>query len=466
MRLHFMGGADMVTGSQHVIEANGLRVLRDCGLFQGRRAESSEMNRHFNFDVGSIDASVLSHAHIDHCGNYPSLVKQGYSGKIYATHATVELCQIMLKDAAFIQEQDAAYLNQKSNRKGLPAVSPIYTVLDAERALELFEGVRYDWPVELAPGWSVSFHEAGHILGAAVTVFDVEEDGRRTRVAYAVDLGRHSLPLIRDPEIVSKIDVLVLESTYGNRLHGKAQQAEDQLAEVINETIARNGKVLIPSFALERAQEILYHISSLVNKGTIPQVPVYVDSPMATAVTKVFQKRWEYMDADFFALRGKLDHIMSPSWVHFVSSVNESREITKKKEPCIVISASGMCEHGRILHHLKSGVGDEANSIVIVGYQAEYTLGRRIVEGDKILKIFGDDFPLHAKVHVLDAFSAHADRNELIAYARAVRPKAVFLVHGEEEPRISLAEALRNEQFCDVYTPMRGDSFDLKDVLK
>jgi metallo-beta-lactamase family protein len=461
MRIHFLGGADTVTGSQHLIEAGGRLVLRDCGLYQGRRAESREVNQALPFDPRRLDAAVLSHAHIDHCGNLPTLAAQGYEKPIHATEATAALAAIMVRDAAKIQEQDAAYLNQKTNRRGLPQVEPLYTMADAERALRLLRGHSYGDEIELAPGIRHVSREAGHILGAALSVFTVGQNHHETRVGFAVDLGRHNLPLIRDPDVIENIDALVLESTYGDRLHDDALQAEDQLRGVVARAIGRGGRVLIPAFALERAQELIYHLSKLVEAGRLPRVPVFVDSPMASAITRVFDQKMEYLDEEFHRHHEKAGCLMCPSWVRFVSSVEESKAVTASGEPCIIIAGSGMCEHGRILHHLKHGIENPKNAMAIVGYQAVNTLGRRLVDGEKRVRIFGDEFPVRAEVAVLQAFSAHADRNELLAYVRKVRPKATYLVHGEQKQREALAEALRSENLTTVHLPRRGDIAEL-----
>ncbi|NCC50806.1 MAG: MBL fold metallo-hydrolase [Spartobacteria bacterium] len=456
MRLHFMGGTDTVTGSQHILEANGRKVLRDCGMFQGRRKEANQLNRDFRYNPLDIDALVLSHAHIDHCGNIPSLTRNGYENPIYATIPTVSITKIMLLDAAHIQEQDAAYLNQKTNRRGFKAVEPLYVTRDAEAAIKLFQGYPYHAPIEVVPGMTATFHEAGHILGAALTSFDIKENGRNFRVGYAVDLGRKDLPMIRDPDLMTDLDALIIESTYGDRKHGDVAKAEEQLFDIVSSTLARGGKVLIPSFALERTQEILYHLSSLISSGRLPEIPVYLDSPMATAVTKVFEEEWKYMDDEFMVLRSAIGRIMRPPWVHCTASVEESKQVVANKKPCIVISASGMCEHGRILHHLKHGIENPANAIVIVGFQAQHTLGRRIVERQKEVRIFGDTFALNAEVRVLNAFSAHADCDDLVDYVRETRPKKVFLVHGEQSQRDGLAEKLKTFHH-DVHKPRRGD---------
>ena len=461
MKIHFLGGADTVTGSQHLVEANGSRVLRDCGLFQGHRAEANAINSRHPFNVDQVHSMVLSHAHIDHCGNIPSLAKHGYNKPIHTSTATASLCGIMLRDSARIQEQDAAYLNQKTNRKGLVPVEPLYTVADAERALTLFKGYRYGQTFEAAPGIQVVLNDAGHILGAAITTFAATEGSRTVRISFAVDLGRADLPLIRDPEVVDGIDVLVLESTYGDRLHDAAAKEDDQLFEVVDRTIRRGGKVIIPSFALERAQEIIYHLTSLIVSGRLPRIPVFVDSPMATAVSDVFDQHRDYLDDEYRTLKKSVAHVLHPEWVTYTSSVEESKRITASDQPAVIISASGMCEHGRILHHLKHGIENSRNTVVLVGFQAANTLGRHLGDGDKRVRIFGDMFRVRADVVSLNSFSAHADRNDLLAYAQAAHPKKIFLVHGEQDQRAALAESLKGLGFKDVFTPAQGDVAEL-----
>ena len=461
MRIHFLGGIDTVTGSQCIVESNGINIMRDCGMFQGRRSESRKRNRELSFNPDEISSVVLSHAHIDHVGNLPTLAKYGFNKPIYATSATVEIAEIMLRDAAHIQEQDAFYLNQKTNRKGFRPVEPLYTAEDAEAIITCLKGCQYGDTLTLSDSVKVDFMEAGHILGAALNIFHVTENGRSLKVAFAVDLGRNDLPLIRDPEVIQQPDVLVLESTYGNRLHDDAADAKDELKEAVLKAINRNGKVLIPSFALERAQEIVYHLTDLIYHGELPQIPVYVDSPMATEVTKVFRKNMDYMDSDAVKLKKLAGSILNPKWVHLTSSVEESKKITASDEPSIVISASGMCEHGRILHHLKHGVENPANVILIVGYQAQHTLGRRLVEKQKRIRIFGDTFDRRADVCVLNAFSAHADRNELLEYVRLCKPKSIYLVHGEPKQRRALAKGLKAAGIQDVFMPKQGEVVEL-----
>ena len=461
MRIHFLGGVDTVTGTQHIVESGGGRVLRDCGLYQGHRKEAREINSRLPFDPMSLDAVVLSHAHIDHCGNLPSLARAGFRGPIHATTATAALCGVMLRDSAHIQEQDAAYLNQKTSRKGEEPIVPLYTLLDAESALALFRGYRYGAPVDLGAGLQAAFRDAGHILGAALTVFTERKDGAEKRAGFAVDLGRDNLPLIRDPEPMEDLDVLVLESTYGDRLHSEAGTAEDQLHSVVDRTLRRGGKVMIPSFALERTQEVIFHLASLVQAGRLSGIRVYVDSPMATAISGLFEKYVDYLDDEYRNLNHRFGSVMYPEWVRYIASVEESKAVTACPDSCIIIAASGMCEHGRILHHLKHGIENPKNSVVMVGYQAQYTLGRRLLNGEKKVRIFGDWFEPKAEVANLDAFSAHADRNELIDYVQRTRPKRVFLVHGEPDQREALAVALREKIGAPVELPKPGDTVEI-----
>lgn len=457
MRLQFLGGTDTVTGSKHLIESNGHRVMRDIGLFQGHRDESNLLNRERSVLPSSIHDIILSHAHIDHCGRLPWFVAQGYEGPIHATRPTAELTPIMLRDSAHIQESDAEYLNQKTNRRQEPKIIPLYTKADAERTVRLLRPHAYHQRIELAPGFAFTQLDAGHILGSALTVFELSEGARALRVGYAVDLGRTNLPLIRDPEDMDPVDVLVMESTYGNRLHDDAIHAKEQLRVIVQRTLDRGGRVLIPSFALERAQEIVYHLNELILEKQLPQTTIYIDSPMANAVTEVFNKSREYLDAESRKLFGTLGCLTCPSWVKPSLTVNDSKAITGSSGPCIVIAASGMCEHGRILHHLKHGIENEANSIVLVGYQASYTLGRRLQEGETKARIFGDWLTRRAEVAKLDAFSGHADANDLVRYAKHVQPQKIFLVHGEQDQREALAERLRADGHQQVHLPRRGD---------
>lgn len=462
MKWHFLGGADTVTGSKHLLEVDGAQILFDCGLFQGRRQIANEINQTLGFQPTAVDAMVLSHAHIDHCGNIPTLAKQGYRNAIHTTSATADLLPIMLRDAAHIQEADAAYLNQKTNRRGLPPIVPLYTLADAEEALKLIRPHEYNEKLQLPGGVAVTHVDAGHILGAALTLIEIPRPGQLPlRVGLAFDLGRHNLPLLQDPVQLLNLDVLISESTYGDRLHDNALNAREDLRVAINQTLQRDGKVIIPTFALERAQEIIYHIANLRDRDEIPKVPVYVDSPMAHAVTAVFEKHPGYLDQEYNDLRKRIGSVVTPEWLTFTGSVEESKAITASQKPAIVLSASGMCEHGRILHHLKHGIENEKNLVLMVGYQAEYTLGRKLQNGEKTVRIFGDEFTVKAQIQTLHAFSAHADRLELFRYARDAHPKKVFLVHGEQSQRESFAKLLFDQLRLDVELPENGSIADL-----
>ena len=466
MKWHFLGGADQVTGSKHLLEFDDARILFDCGMFQGRRKEANEINKTLGFDPAEIDAMVLSHAHIDHCGNIPTLVQKGYQKAVHATSATADLLPIMLRDSAHIQEADAAYLNQKTNRRGQPPVVPLYTLADVEATLKLIRPHDYNEPLPLPGGVVVTHVDAGHILGAALALVEIPKPGGDyLRIALAFDLGRRNLPLLHNPVQLQDVDILISESTYGDRLHDNALNAREELRDGIVRALGRGGKVLIPTFALGRAQEIVYHLVQLRDRGEIPSVPVFVDSPMAQAIAGVFEKNAYYLDDESHVLRGQVGSVVKPDWLTFTESVEESKSITSSKTPSIVIAASGMCEHGRILHHLKHGIENEKNLILLVGYQAENTLGRRIQNGEKKVRIFGDEFALKAEVQTLHSFSAHADRLELFRYVRDAKPKKVFLVHGEQSQRESFARLLQEQLHMDVSLPANGEVVDLSSFL-
>lgn len=463
MKWHFLGGADTVTGSRHLLELDNARLLFDCGLFQGRRKESNDFNRNLGFNPGAVDAMVLSHAHIDHCGNVPTLARNGFQNPIHATSATCDLLPIMLRDSAHIQEADAAYLNQKTSRRGLPPIVPLYTLADAEAALRLSRPHAYNAPLDL-PGGVVAVHvDAGHILGAALARLEIPRPGGGAplRVALVFDLGRRNLPLLQDPVQLRDVDVVICESTYGDRFHDNALNSREELRTAIVRTLDRGGKVLIPSFALGRAQEVVYHLAELRERAEIPAVPVYLDSPMAHAISAVFEKHPGDLDRESNDLRRRVGSVVAPTWLTFAASVEESKAITASQTPAIVLAASGMCEHGRILHHLKHGIENEKNLVLLVGYQALNTLGRRLQNGEKSVRIFGDEFAVKAEVQALRSFSAHADRRDLFRYVRDAKPRKVFLVHGEQDQRESFAQLLRDELRLDVALPVNGDAVDL-----
>ncbi len=449
-----------MTGSKHLLVTSRARVLLDCGLFQGHRAESSRLNRTLPVELGDLDAVVLSHAHLDHSGALPVLVKHGYRGPIYTTPATRDLCAPMLEDSAGIQESDARHITKLIARGvALDPVEPLYTHDDVVATLGLVIGVPYRRPpTTIAPGVTVMFLDAGHVLGSAIVVLDIEdvERGARVRLAFTGDLGRPGMPILRDPEVASNIDVLVTESTYGDRLHPPIVQSHEALAAAITRTAARGGKVIIPAFALERAQELLLVLGQLRARGAIPEIPIFVDSPLATKVTDVFRLHPDCYGRDAFTLVNGGTAFEFPGLVH-VTDVEQSKAIDLDPGPAVILAGSGMCEGGRVLHHLRTFAENPKTTIVLVGFQAENTLGRRIAERRPQIKIFGLMHELHADVISLDGFSAHADQAGLLAYAEAVHPRTVVLVHGEPPAQNALAAKLRGRGFTDIHIPVAGD---------
>ncbi|MCE9602168.1 MAG: MBL fold metallo-hydrolase [Gemmatimonadetes bacterium] len=435
MRLQFLGAAREVTGSAHLVHVNGRAILLDCGLFQGRRAETQERNRRVPYAVDRLDAVVLSHAHIDHAGRLPFLVKEGFRGDIHATAATRDLCEVMLADSAHIQEKDADFL--KRHRKS--AVEPLYALRDVSTTLTQMRPHRYRERFEVVPGVWATFTDAGHILGSASVMLEWDEGSTRRRLGFSGDIGRSGLPIIRDPEPVSDVDWLIMESTYGDRDHTSVAGAREELARVVTETVARGGRVLVPAFAVGRTQELLYDLHELTNEGRIPRVPVVIDSPLATEATNVFRENTLDFDRTEPMVRANLkdlEGLFAFDQLRFTPDVADSKATMHQNGPMIVIAASGMAESGRILHHLAYSAGDPRSTILIVGFQAEHTLGRRIVERRERIKVFGEEIPLRARVEVLTGYSAHADRTELQAWFDAVRRSSprfadLFLVHGE-----------------------------------
>lgn len=451
MHLRFTGAAREVTGSAHLVQVNGRTILLDCGLFQGRRSETAEKNRKLPYAVDRIDAVVLSHAHIDHAGRIPFLVKEGYRGPIHSTVATRDLCEVMLADSAHIQEKDADFLA----RRGRERVEPLYALKDVSTALTQFVPHSFHEWFEVAPGVTGRFIHAGHILGSASIELQWQEEGVTRRLGFSGDIGRVGLPMIKDPEPPEKLDWVIMESTYGNRDHTSVEGAREDLARIISETAARGGRVLIPAFAVGRTQELLYDLHALSDAGKIPKIPIIIDSPLATEATNVFRDNTADFDTEEPLVEQTRDNgssIFDFDLVQFTPDVQDSKAMMQQKGPMIVIAASGMAESGRILHHLGYGAGDSRNTILIVGYQAEHTLGRRIVERQAEIKVFGEMVPLRAQVEVLNGYSAHADRTELQAWLDATRAtspdlKEVFLVHGEPKAQDALAELLRAKRY-------------------
>ncbi len=466
MKLTSHGAAGGVTGSKHLLEVNGKRILLDCGMFQGRRSEAKELNHNFSFDPKSIDVVVLSHAHIDHSGSLPRLVKLGYEGPIFTTFSTRDFCNYMLLDSAYIQEKEAEYINKKKRKKGEPMVEPEYTQEDVIEALHHFHGIGYKRAYQIAPGVKVTLFEAGHILGSAVVFLEIddEEDGKHKTVLFTGDLGRRGLPILKNPYQVKKADYLITECTYGNRFHEAITDVYDIMDDIVNRTIQRGGKLIIPAFSLGRTQEIVYTLHHLFAKKRIPHdLPIIVDSPLSGNVTEVFKAH--VMDFDEEARNEFLRNQENPfgfGRLHYTRNVEESKALNNSRVPMIIISASGMCEHGRILHHLRNNLEDPKNSVLVVGYMAENTLGRKLIQGEKEVNIFGDPHQVRAEIKVVDAFSAHADRSDLLDYAVKIKGlKKVFLVHGETEQAISFKEALKENGITDVEIPARLQTFTL-----
>ncbi len=466
MKIKFAGAAGGdVTGSKHLLEFNGKKILLDCGMFQGHRKEADQKNRELLFDPSELDAVILSHAHIDHSGILPVLAKNGYKGPIYCTHATRDLCNYMLCDSAYIQEREIEWLKKKKKNIGQELPEPLYTLDDAEEILKQFHAVSYEQSFVVADGIVASFYDAGHILGSAlvhIILYDKEKKEHK-KLCFTGDLGRRNLPILRDPQPIPPAEILISECTYGNRLHANILTVEDDLAEIVNQVASRGGKLIIPSFALERAQEIVYHLNALYQKERIPDIPIYVDSPLAGNVTEVFRSHPECFDKSVYRLF--IDEGKNPfefCTLTYTRSVEESKALNKKNEPMIIISASGMCEHGRIVHHLKNNIEDDRNVVLIVGYQAAHTLGRKLVDGHKEVTIFGDQYNVRASVYVMDAFSGHADRSDLLEYIGKIEGlEKVFLVHGEEKQRQAFSVALAENGINDVTLPALGEEFEL-----
>ena len=466
MDITFHGAVRAVTGSQHLISVNGRKILLDCGLYQGSRKKTYEKNLNLPFDASEIDVLVLSHAHIDHSGNIPNLVKNGFKGDIFCTYATRDLCAIMLRDSAKIQGYDIEYVNKKRARKGEPPVEPIYTLTDAIKSLKYFVGLGYERPYTIMPGVTLTFYDAGHILGSAIVALDIEDEleKRDIRLVFSGDLGRPDRPILRDPTFIDEADVLIVESTYGNRIHKTLDEASTKLEAIINQTYQKGGKVIVPSFAVGRTQELVYRLHKLVEDNKIPDtLPIYVDSPLAVDATGIYRLHPEAYDEDLeaFMLEDRNGDPFGFEMMYYTRSTGQSKELNTLKQPAVIISASGMAEAGRILHHLKNNIEDPRNTVLIVGFQAAHTLGRRIVEKIPVVKIFGEEHKLRASVETINGFSAHADREELLEWTGNFkkRPQHTFIVHGEEESSLAFADALEEQGLKNVHVPELGQQF-------
>jgi metallo-beta-lactamase family protein len=467
MKITFHGAAQTVTGSQHLLEINGHRLLLECGFYQGKRAESYERNLTLPYEAKSVDAVILSHAHIDHSGNLPNLVKSGYHGKIYTTPASAHLANIMLLDSGHIQEQDVEYVNKKRFKRGEPSIQPIYTLEDAGQVAQYFEPVDYMEPFEPVPGVTAHLVDAGHILGSAAVVLDIEEKGgngssrmnagRKTRVWFSGDIGRRNLPLIQDPVLPEGADIMIMECTYGDKPHSEPQAALEEMCEVVKRTVERGGKVIVPAFAVGRTQEIVYALHQMIDAGDLPPIPVYVDSPLAVNASKIFQAHPEVMDAETreFVRTDRHKAALGFDLLTYTRSVEESKALNDRTDPMVIISASGMAETGRILHHLRHNVENPRNTVMIVSWQAPNTLGRRLADREREVVIFGETYQRRAEVATIGGLSAHAGQTFLIEYALAVKSsvKQIFLVHGEATPAQTLTEKLAEREMRQVLYP-------------
>ncbi len=464
MRITFHGAAQTVTGSQHLLEINGRRLLLDCGLYQGRREESYAQNLKFPYDPRSVDAVILSHAHIDHSGNLPNLIQDGYEGRIYTVRATADLAKVMLADSGRIQESDAEFVNKKRLARGEEPIEPLYTEADAAHTFEHFCGVDYNEPFEPIPGVTARLIEAGHILGSAAISLEIEEKGRKIRFWFSGDIGRYKLPLLRDPVLPGDVDYLLMECTYGDKPHDDPSLAFHEFREVVERTIGRGGKVIIPAFAVGRTQELVYDLNMMMYADHFKPVPVFVDSPLAVNASTVFTKHPECFDAEtrWFVQQARhpaLDFKM----LTYVQSVEESKALNLRKDPMIIISASGMAETGRILHHLKNNIENPLNTICIVSWQAPFTLGRRLADREKHVKIFGEPYTVKAEIATIGGLSGHAGQDLLIDYAVSAKKtaKKVFLVHGEEKPAAALMQKLAEKGMHEVYYPELHSSVEI-----
>lgn len=456
MRVHFFGAARTTTGSLYLLELNGNRLLLECGLFQGRRGESIERNRNFPFGPKDIDAVVLSHAHIDHCGNLPNLCRQGFDGNIYCTFATRDLASVMLEDSAEIQRDDAAFVSKKRAKHGLPPVEPLYTATDAEKAVRQFVAINYDRPFPVNDGITVTFRDAGHILGSAQVVLDIRENGRQYRYLFSGDVGRGADDILRDPEVVDRVDYLQVESTYGGREHTAQRHANEEVGRLVLGTLQNNGKVIIPSFSVGRTQQIVYTLHQLTLAGQLPRVPIFVDSPLSVNATEVYRLHPECFNESIYRFLREKENPFGMENLTYIREVVHSMKLNDLREPAIIISASGMAEAGRIRHHLANNIGNPANLILFIGYCAEHTLGAQILSGQNPVNIFGEPHEVKARVGSLDSFSGHADKNELRRYIEGIdgNIKKIAVIHGEESQALAFGETLRQiRPKADVLVP-------------
>ena len=446
MKVKFCGATRTTTGSMFLLKVNNQKILLECGLYQGKRSESNDRNKNFPFDPKQVDLAILSHSHIDHCGNFPNLVKQGFKGNIFCTHATRDLAGIMLEDSARIQQHDAEYVSKKRAKKGEPPVEPLYSVEDAAQAVRQFVSLNYDRPMNIADGVKLTFSDAGHILGSAQVILDIKEGDKEIRYLFTGDIGRGGHAILRDPEPVEGVDVLHIESTYGNRLHGDRDMSIVEIAKGIIETAHRGGKIIIPAFSVGRTQLVVYTLHQLQESGDLPDIPIFVDSPLSVNATEVFRLHPECFNEEIYTFLREKDNPFGMENLQYIRQVSRSIKLNQLKGPAIIISSSGMCEGGRIRHHLKNNIEDPKNLVLFVGYCAQHTLGSRIVNGDSPVNIFGEPYEVKAQVARHDAFSGHADRDELVSHVEASsgKMKDIYVVHGEEGSALAFGDTLQS----------------------
>lgn len=464
MRINFHGAAHTVTGSQHLLEINGKKLLLDCGMYQGKRADSYERNLHFRYNPRDVDAVILSHAHIDHSGNLPNLVKQGFEGNIFATRATVDLASLMIADSAHIQESDAEFVNKKRAERGEEPIEPLYTKADAENVISMFNGKDIGVAFEPIPGVVARFFEAGHILGAAGISLEIEEKSRKIRFIFSGDIGRNNIPLLHDPVLPEVADYMIMESTYGDKLHNNPELAYTEFRTVVKKTIERSGKVIVPAFAVGRTQELVYDLNRMMHDGYIPRIPVFVDSPLAVNATDVFRRHPECFDEETRKFVEEARHpALDNKMLTYIRSVDESKALNERTDPMVIISASGMAENGRILHHIKNNVENPKNTICIVSWQAPDTLGRRLADREPEVRIYGESYNVKAEVSTIGGLSGHAGQDMLMKYALNVKDtvKQIFLVHGEEKQAMTLKGKLKENNLSQVHYPVLHESVDL-----
>lgn len=465
MKLTFIGAAQTVTGSMHLLEVNNKKILFDCGLYQGKRKEAFEINRTFDiFDPKEIDFVILSHAHIDHAGNLPNLVKRGYNGPIFSTFATRDLSSLMLLDSAHIQQKDVEFVNKRRRKQGKNLFEPLYSEEDVYETNGNFIAVNYRKEFNITPEIELTFYDAGHILGSAISFLKIKEKGRIINFAFSGDIGRPGLPILKDPQKIPDVDFFICESTYGGRFHDDPIETEAKLISVIQKAIDRKGKIIIPAFSVGRTQEVVYELNKIFSANKVQEIPVYVDSPLSSNATEIFRLHPECFDMETSKFMIKHPDPFGFNKLKYIRDVEDSKALNNKPGPCIIISASGMAEAGRVLHHLYNNIEDENNIILMVGFCAQHTLGRKIIEREPVVKVFGEEKNVRAEVIVMNSLSAHADADELIDYCGSLdkgRMQNIFLVHGDIDQQEKFKERLHSADFQTVTIPSRGESFEL-----